>query len=393
MPSIIRWEKLAYLGKFVSIDETKGQAMKEEPAFRTMEKDGLGPLGHDDKLIIRMWKDDKRAGAGDEIQKGVGLAEGWKAQVPELWEHGRKVVSQYWNGKTKPDAENMKPDDWDALDLTVREAKKREGWRTVYVRGMELADRVNLVMSGFNVEIRLCDLYEKATESRYGMAINHLTDLVNQGVIAYAPRVAEPTRKNKWNAVRNRLLDAFVMMEYEHNILFPGYLGRRMLAEFNELDNKRIHRDGGSTVYLQGYVKSKDRQKKVKLYDVGAREGLAQGERFKLETTFFHPFFRDKGIKINALTLQPIIQEMIVEELVDTVAHVINLLSEETQDMLADAVNVDTRDRRKMPRGIAEAMLRPERTMSARVDALERDMRAVKRDQEAIKRRLDKAGL
>ena len=39
------------------------------------------------------------------------------------------------------------------------------------------------------------------------------------------------------------------------------------------------------------------------------------------------------------------------------------------------------------------AMLRPERTMSARVDALERDMRAVKRDQEAIKRRLDKAGL
>jgi precorrin-6B methylase 1 len=41
-------------------------------------------------------------------------------------------------------------------------------------------------------------------------------------------------------------------------------------------------------------------------------------------------------------------------------------------DMLAESLQVQTRNRRDMPREIARAMLRPERTLTERVAELER---------------------
>lgn len=57
--------------------------------------------------------------------------------------------------------------------------------------------------------------------------------------------------------------------------------------------------------------------------------------------------------------------------------------------MLAYALKVETRDARKIDREVARAMLRPERTLTARVDALER----IAHDHERRIAALEKSGI
>lgn len=61
-------------------------------------------------------------------------------------------------------------------------------------------------------------------------------------------------------------------------------------------------------------------------------------------------------------------------------------ISGDTMAMLAEAVDVETRDRCYMPKEVARAMLRPERTLTARVAELERVQAEHSRDIERLKK-------
>ena len=110
----------------------------------------------------------------------------------------------------------------------------------------------------------------------------------------------------------------------------------------------------------------------MKVYDVDARDGTGSGSRYKIETTLRKAYFKAEGIAVADMTFQPDIQERICTELGKGLSYSIGLLSGETMARLAEAVGVETRDRCYMPREVARAMLRPERTLTARVAELER---------------------
>jgi hypothetical protein len=97
-----------------------------------------------------------------------------------------------------------------------------------------------------------------------------------------------------------------------------------------------------------------------------------------------------KGVNPEALvadmTFQPDIQERICKELEKGLSYSVGLLSGETMARLAEAVGVETRDRCYMPKEVARAMLRPERTLTARVAELERVQAEHARDIERLKK-------
>lgn len=68
------------------------------------------------------------------------------------------------------------------------------------------------------------------------------------------------------------------------------------------------------------------------------------------------------------------------------VARALNLCTDRTLDMIAEAVEVPRGTRRQAPRMLAEAMLVRERTYTERLEALERKVAQHDRDIEQLKR-------
>lgn len=338
--------------------------MKEERAFEVLEVTGEALITHDDRLLIRAQKSD------------IKLEADWRNQVEVTHENGRPVIVDYWRTGKDGTPERVSVEEYTALTW-----QEQESFRPQVLRGLVLADGVSVSFKNNQVDLRICNLFDD-WRSRYRLALEHMVELTERGVIQYRPSVEAEDGRNRLEAIRNRLKRWGRPTEYEHDILLRGELGARIGAE---LVPHAVQVEG-TTVYLQGYKRADNTAKVVKFYDIGEREGTALGEHFKLETTMLKEYFKSEGITVSELTEQPIIQERILESLAKTLAKVLGLLSWEVQTMAAEALGFEVGDKRKAPAQIARAMLSKGRTLTERVNVIEQTMAQHARDIEQLKK-------
>ena len=317
-----------------------------------MEITGDDVITHDDRLLVRAQKHE------------IGLESDWRDAAPEVYKDGHPVVLGYWRWKNEIQGEMEFINVGDYAMLTTTEKGK---WRRMFERGCELADGISVNIKNNQVDLRICNLFED-WRSRYRIALESMVRLEEKGILKYSP-TKEPSERNRLEAIRNRLKRYGKPTEYEYDILVRGELGRRMRSE---LESKAKHREE-NTLYLAGSNRFQDTKYSVKFYDVEKRDGQGEGDKFKLEITMLKEYFKASGMGITELTEQPEIQEKMTEELVRIVGKAIRLLEGDTIEMLAEAVQVDSRDRRRAPELIARAIISRPRTLTERVSALERD--------------------
>ena len=336
---------------------------KENEAYKVLEMSGGGTIAHDDRLLIRGQKHE------------VGLSEGWRDTVDVRRSHGGIKIVNYFDRET---GKYLSCEYVDALPYA-----DPGRYRPQCLRGLDLGNGASVDLLNNQVDLYILDLFHNP-ESRYRSALEAMLDLADRGTLAYTPRVEE-TPRNRREALRNRLKRYMKPTEYEHDILLDGDIGQAVHADLRA-SGKALHLED-NTVYLRGYKPDPGQTRySMKAYDVDARDGNSSGSRFKIETTLRKAYFKQEEITVADMTFQPEIQERMQGELEKALGYAVSLLQWGTKEMLAYALKVETRDARKIDREVARAMLRPERTLTARVDALERDV-------QAIKRRLDKAGI
>ena len=325
--------------------------MKETEAFRVMDMAEEGIITHDDRLLIRAQKSE------------IKLEATWRENVDITYADGKPVILDYWRTGSTGESERASIEQYAVMDW-----REKETYKPQILRGLVLAEGVSVAFQNNQMDLRICNLFDD-WRSRYRMALEYMVTLTERGVIKYRPTVEAEDDRNRLEAIRNRLKRYGRPTEYEHDILFRGELGQRIMID---LKGRADHIEGETTVYLQGYNRGDDTTKSVKFYDIGAREGQATGEYFKLETTMLKEYFKGQGITVSELTEQPIIQERINDGLAKTLTKVVGYLSWEVQSMTAQALGLEISDRRKAPAQIARAMLSTERTLTARVGELER---------------------
>lgn len=330
---------------------------KESLVLYTLEASGKPSTNHDDKITFRFKKGDYPTGAVIDgvkvVDKGIGLSDDWRySEIVEYeYKDGAKILDGYHNGLPEPNTAYMRPKEYDALPLPMKSQ-----WQAYYKKSIPLADGVKLAMESATVALRITNLFGKLFDSRYGMAIKSMAKLVDEGVLKYKPSVGEPTDNNKYNAIRQRILRAKQMFEYEHDTLLVGSIGKPIYDYIKEHPtDKMILKD--NTIYVQGHGKTSKTVKAVKMYDAPARDGMEPGRLYKIETTLYTKYFNDNKVTIDSLTKQPEIMELIKDELECSIVTVLKILSPEVMIMTAEAYRVDSRDVRDMPRQIARAML------------------------------------
>lgn len=345
--------------------------MKESKAFKVMDMAGASLITHDDRLMLRAQKSD------------IKLEADWKDQVDISYADGRPAIVDYWRTGQDGEPERASIEDYEAMDW-----REKTTWAPQYLRGLKLADGVSVSFKNNQVDLIICNLMND-WRSRYRMALEYMVELTERGVIRYRP-TAEGDDRNRLEAIRNRLKRYGRPTEYEHDVLLKGELGRRIMVDLKE---SAIHAEAGSTYYLQGYNRTADTRLAIKYYDIGHREGVEDGLYFKLETTLLKKYFKSNGLTVSAMTEQPAIQELMLDDLIKALARIVGRCSWEVQTMMAQALSIEVSDRRKAPAMIARAMLRTERTLTERVSELERrmaqhdrDMAQHDRDIEALKR-------
>lgn len=330
---------------------------KEALALYVLESTGEPSTNHDDKLTLRLFQEDYPTGATVDgkpvIHKGIGLEPAWRdsPEVEYEYKDGRPVLAGYWNGLPDPNRAYI-----DAAKYKALPEGMKSQWRAYYRKCIPLAEGVKLAFVASTVELRIFNLFDKLTESRYGMALEHMGDLVEKRILRYKPSTGEPTEKRVYNAIRNRIMRAKQMFEYEHDTLLSGAVGRPIYEYLREHHTQKMQVEE-NTIYVQGFNKSSKPVKSVKVYDAPARDGLEPGRMYKIETTLKTPYFNKHGITIDSLTRQPIIMQLIKSEIEESLVTVLKVLSKEVLAMTAEAYRIESRDMATMPRQIAKAML------------------------------------
>lgn len=340
---------------------------KEADAYKVLELVGGGTIAHDDKLLLRAVKSD------------LGIDKAWRDTVDVRHKDG-EIELLNWYDRT--DGMYLSRARFDKI---VNPDMKR--YRPQCLRGLDLGYGASVDILYNQVDLYLLNLYDNAG-SRYSSALEAMLDLADRGTLTYTPRVNE-TVKNRREAVRNRTKRYLKPTDYEHNILITGSLGTAIHLDLRA-SQKAQHLEE-NTVYLRGYAPADETRYSVKCYDVDLREGRQSTGRIKIETTLHKEYFKKpapgrKRINVADMTFQPDIQESNNRELEKGLGYAVSLLSEGVREMLAQALDVKTRDARLINSALAQAMLRPERTLSYRVATLERDMVQVKRDVEQLQR-------
>lgn len=339
--------------------------MKESKAFQVMDMAGAELITHDDRLLLRAQKSEIR------------LEADWKDQVDISYSDGKPIIVDYWRTGADGTPERASIEEYRGMDW-----RTQNSYRPQYLRGLRLAEGVTVSFKNNQMDLIICNLMDD-WRSRYRMALEYMVTLTERGVIKYRPSAEADDDRNRLEAIRNRLKRYGRPTEYEHDILFRGDLGRRMMAE---LKGHAVHADDNSTYYLQGYNRAEGTRLAVKFYDIGHREGTGDGEYFKLETTLLKEYFKSNSLTVSAMTEQPEIQELMLDTLVKAFAKIVSHLSWEVQTMMAQALCIEVTDRRKAPAMIARAALRSERTLTERVSELERVQAEHARDIAALKR-------
>jgi hypothetical protein len=335
---------------------------KEGAAFRVLDMMGGGTIAHDDRLLLRAQKSD------------IGLEESWRETVDVRHRGGEIEIVNYFDRETGSCVSREYVESMEAPDYAR--------YRPQCLRGLDLGYGASVDLLNNQVDVYLLDLFNNPG-SRYRSALEAMLDLADRGTIRYTPR-AEESQRNRREAVRHRVKRYLKPTEYEHDILISGELGKAVYDDIRASGKDRAAEE--NTIYLRGRNVEKDTRYSLKIYDVDARDGTGSGARYKIETTLRKAFFKAEGITVADMTFQPDIQERICKELEKGLSYSVGLLSGETMARLAEAVGVETRDRCYMPKEVARAMLRPERTLTARVAELERVQAEHARDIERLKK-------
>jgi len=321
---------------------------KEAGAFAVLAMSGGGTIAHDDRLLVRAQK------------SNIGLEKGWRETVDVRHKGGEITIVNYY------DREEGRCVSCEYIDSLERVDYGR--YRPQCLRGLDLGYGASVDLMNNQMDLYLLDLFNNSG-SRYRSALEAMLDLVDRGTLKYTPRTDESPR-NRREAVRNRIKRYLKPTEYEHDIMIPGTLGKAVYDDIRASGKAQATEE--NTIYLRGRHVEKQTRYSVKIYDVDERDGTGSGARYKIETTLRKAFFKAEGITVAEMTFQPDIQERICTELEKGLSYTVGLLSGATMARLAEAVSVETRDRCYMPKEVARAMLRPERTLTSRVAELER---------------------
>lgn len=335
--------------------------MKENKAFQVMNLSGESTIAHDDKLLIRSVKSE--LGLTAEYRHFVNIKKRGTGEAV--------IVNYILPGET---VTSISVEQYEQL-----EPIEQACYVPQYLRGLELADGVSLEIKNNQVDIRLYNLFDNLG-SRYKTALDTMIELETRGILKYSPR-ADETERNRKEAIRQRLKRKMKPAEYEHDILITGELGRMMYRDLEGLDGVNVL---PGTVYITGFKKYKKMETACKFYDVGNRDRQEPGQYYKIEVTLYKQFFKNNGLRVNDITTQAETQNRILERLTGIYGKVISRLKGDTLEALQRELGIQARGReRDIHRTIAIELLKPERTLTERVTALERET-------EAIKKRLEK---
>ena len=337
---------------------------KEREAVEVMKEAGWSIMNHDDKICYRAQK----TGTGGSV--GIGLTGNFWQKVEPVMRDGVPIVTGYWN---KEKDERHKESWADTLEGQER-LRSETGWkpttRKEYTKGFPKG--VSVTFEANQVDIRLVNLYDDL-ESRYRSTLDYVASMAGE-IIKYVSKLENPTDRNIREAMRNRLKRAFKPVEYEHNIIFMGQIGRDLMRDFRAIaeQNKKMHLEE-NTVYLDGWKKTAKQKRRIKYYDIGARDsarGGKAGEIFKLEVTLLKEYFVDAGLAVEDLKEQPEIQEKIYQELCKNLSVVLDLLKTGGESMNGLQYELGLSGMQNNYQ-VAGALLSSRRTLTGRVQALE----------------------
>lgn len=378
----------------------RGRDMKEGNAYSIM---ALTPehgnlITHDDRLLVRAQKVDHYRGS---IPVGIGLTADWKYKDRVEVVHGEggepvivNYCRSYYEGRermTKTLTVEEYERRWSEVDSEDMEAMNElQSYAPQYLRGVKLADDVYMRFQDNRMDLRICSLMNDL-QSRYRIALDSCVRLIDEGVFRYEARSEDAEPRNKQEAMRNRIKRYGKVAEYEHDILFQGDIGKAIYDDLSAyaqsvegLKTMAVYADKG-TVYLQGVRAEKgETQAKVKYYDIGKREagragvGVESGRYYKLETTMLGPYFKKHGIGIEDMLEADEIQARVSPYLMKVVGRYIGRVRTETMRMIQAELGLG--DNATVSEIVRETF-RPERTLTQRVEALERGQRELERVQ------------
>lgn len=381
--------------------------MKEDSAYSIM---ALTPehgnlITHDDRLLVRAQKVDHYRGS---IPVGIGLKADWKYndRVEVVHgEDGEPVIVNYCRSyhegdevKTKTLTVDEYERRWGEVESGDREALyELQSYAPQYLRGVKLADDVYMRFQDNRMDLRICSLMNDL-QSRYRIALDSCVRLIDEGVFRYEARSEDAEPRNRLEAMRNRIKRYGKVAEYEHDILFQGDIGKAIYDDLSAyaqsvegLKTMAVYAEKG-TVYLQGVRPTKgETQAKVKYYDIGKREAgkgsgrVETGRYYKLETTMLGPYFKAHGIGIEDMLEADEIQARVSQYLSKVVGRYIGRVRPETMRMIQAELGLS--DRATVSEIVRETF-RPERTLTQRVEALERGQRELERVQRETARRV-----
>lgn len=321
-----------------------------DPVSGVMELDGLPLITHDDRLLLRAQK------------HKIGLWSNWKEHSELAWkDHAPVVVAYHHIGDVTKVCREI-PDGEDHLWLPQYE-------RTVPIPGVRISLKNN------QLDVELLDL-QNDLRSRYRKSLDVLAEMERVGVVKYKPSVSEPSERNIREALRHRMRRYAKVTAYEHNLIFRGDLGRRMMEALRSHDRAPEPYDG--TVYLKGYKQYDGLTVSQKFYDVTKRESRddpPEANLYKLETTLHKAYFKARGLRdVGDFIEQPDIQERLSRDLQKQLASVLRLCVEDGMDLKQFGIDEDLVGR-DAPRRVACRILTRELTLTERVHALERKTR------------------
>jgi len=342
-----------------------GWTGKESAAVKVMKDAGWSVMNHDDKICYRAQK----TGTGGAV--GIALADGWWRKVQQKMVDGKPVITGYWNQATGDHKGAAWGDTLEGLECLRSEKGWKETTAREYTKG--LPKGVSVTFENNQVDMRIVNLYDDL-ESRYKSALDYLASMAGD-IIRYEPKLENPTERNRREAMRNRLKRSFQPVEYEHNIIFLGQVGRDMMRELRAAAEKdsKMHLEE-NTVYLEGWKKTAKQKRRVKYYDIGARDaavGGEAGEIFKLEVTLLKEYFKGAGLAVEDLKEQPEIQEVVRKELAEKVNGVLCLLETGGDAMKGIQFELGLSGRENTYQ-VAGAILNKKKTLTERMDAVER---------------------
>ena len=273
-----------------------------EPVSGVMELDGKPLITHDDRLLLRAQKHE------------LGLWENWKDGTIVARKDGEPVVVSWHHVED--------------VSRTCQEPPSGELglWRPQFERTVPL-EGVRIAIKCNQVDVELLDL-QNDLRSRYRKALEVLSELVSAGVLRYLPRLSEPTPRNVLEAIRHRMRRYAHVALYEHNLLFRGALGARILEALRPHD--KAPEPYEFTVYLRGFNQYEGLEVSQKFYNVSQKENRKddpEATLYKLETTFHKAFLKRHALRDVAQFIeQPDIQEKLEQHLALHLSGVLQLL-------------------------------------------------------------------